>query len=474
MDRALLELAGDASSPTSPGERAHVYPLRREMLAVTHVWNDPDGVSFRLTAKGAPEAIMSLCRMNCPEREALKSRVDALARQGIRVLAVACGTVPKQSLPQSPATFHLRYLGLVGFADPLRESVPEAVRDCLTAGIRVVMITGDYPETARAIAREAGISEGEVLAGGELERLSDAALAARVRNVTVFARITPQQKLRIVSAFKANGEVVAMTGDGVNDAPALKAAHIGIAMGGRGTDVAREASSLVLLDDDFASIVRAIRLGRRIYDNLRKAMGYILAVHVPIAGLALLPIVLGAPLVLTPMLIAFLELIIDPSCSIVLEAEGAEKGLMRRPPRDPQGSLISRALAIWSLLQGVLALVLVAAVYFYSTASGLDAAEVRAASFIALVGANIALVFVNRTFGASLRAALGRPNPSLWWGLGLATTLLGLILVWPGAREFFGLAVLPVPTLMVSVGVGAALLASLQLIKLVYGRRLLA
>jgi Ca2+-transporting ATPase len=474
MDRALLELAGTAPALAASGERARVYPLRRELLAVTHVWNPPDGIDFRLTAKGAPEAIMSLCRMDGAERDALKAKVDALARQGIRVLAVARGSFPRQALPESAATFHLRYLGLVGFADPLRESVPEAVRDCLAAGIRVVMITGDYPETARAIAREAGIASGYCLAGEEIERLSDEALAARVRHATVFARITPQQKLRIVNALKANGDVVAMTGDGVNDAPALKAAHIGIAMGGRGTDVAREASSLVLLDDDFASIVRAIRLGRRIYDNLRKAMGYILAVHVPIAGLALLPIVLGAPLVLTPMLIAFLELIIDPACSIVLEAEGSEKGSMRRPPRDPASALISRPLALWSLLQGVLAVCFVAAVYFYARASGLEDREVRAASFIALVGANIALVFVNRTFGASLRAALGRPNPSLWWGLSVTAVLLGVVLLWPAARDFFGLAVLPMQMLALSAGVGVVLLASLQLIKLVYGRRLLA
>ena len=239
--------------------------------------------------------------------------------------------------------FAFQFLGLVGFADPLRESVPDAIRECRSAGIRVIMITGDYPATASAIAAPGrhrtwrGVF-GRCACGSSTTPRSRDACARRA----VFARIAPDQKLRIVNALKANGEIVAMTGDGVNDAPALKAAHIGIAMGGRGTDVAREAASIVLLDDDFGSIVRAVRLGRRIYDNLRKAMGYILAIHVPIAGLALLPVLLGWPLVLTPMLIALLELIIDPACSVVLEAEVEESDVMRRPPRRPDSALLSR------------------------------------------------------------------------------------------------------------------------------------
>jgi Ca2+-transporting ATPase len=280
--------------------------------------------------------------------------VNALAEDGLRVLAVAVGECPCDALPDDPEMIELRFVGLLALADPLRGSVPGAVRECRSAGIRVIMITGDYPATARAIAHQAGIADGDVLTGADIDALDDAALARRLREVTVFARITPNQKLRLVRALKANGEVVAMTGDGVNDAPALKAAHIGIAMGGRGTDVAREASSLVLLDDDFGSVVRAVRHGRRIYDNLRKAMAYIISVHVPIAGLALLPIVLGWPLLLTPILIAFLELIIDPACSVVLEAEAEEKNIMTRPPRDPRATLLSRSLVIWGAIQGAL------------------------------------------------------------------------------------------------------------------------
>jgi Ca2+-transporting ATPase len=465
MDKALAELQSQSPSPAPADERLRVYPLRPELLAVTHVWDEPGSPCLRVAAKGAPEAIASLCRLAGPARESLLQRVDGLAREGIRVLAVAQGSLPRAPLPDEVAGMPLELAGLVGFADPLRESVPAAVRECREAGIRVVMITGDYPHTAQAIARAAGLAEGECLAGAELAQLSDEQLAARVRNVTVFARIAPLQKLRIVNAFKANGEIVAMTGDGVNDAPALKAAHIGIAMGGRGTDVAREAASLVLLDDDFGSMVRAIRHGRRIYDNLRKAMGYILAVHVPIAGLALLPVLAGAPLVLTPMLIAMLELIIDPTCSIVLEAEHAERDVMRRPPRDPQASLISGSLAAWSLLQGALAFAVVAAVYFHAMQRGLAADEVRCAAFLALVCTNVALLLANRQFGASPGAVLGHANPALWMSLGGTTALITLLVTLPWARQFFGIAPPGIEEAATAVGGGILLLVVLQLVK---------
>jgi len=438
MERALAELQEIAGQARRRGVLLREYPLRAELLAVTRVWDFAQG-GIVVAAKGAPEAIAGLCALDPAAHADLREQVESLAQRGVRVLGVARATAPSAELPAAVAGFRFRFVGLVGFADPLRESVPQAVRECRSAGIRVVMITGDYPATARAIATQAGLAEGAAITGVEVEALDDAELARRVRDATLFARIAPAQKLRIVNALKANGEIVAMTGDGVNDAPALKAAHIGIAMGGRGTDVAREAASMVLLDDDFGSIVRAVRLGRRIYDNLRKAMGYILAIHVPIAGLALLPVLLGWPLMLTPMLIALLELIIDPACSVVLEAEPEESDVMRRPPRRADSALLSRSLIAWSVMQGVGAFGVVGCVFWAAANSGMADTSVRTLSFLALVGTNFALIFVNRTFTSSLRAALGRPNRVLWWGLGIACTVLTLIMALPAARVFFGL-----------------------------------
>jgi P-type Ca2+ transporter type 2C len=472
MDRSLATLS-DVTHPGAPeGTLIREYPLQAGLLAVTRVWQFENAPRLRVASKGAPEAIAMLCRLSAGELVAVREQVDQLARRGMRVLAAARGTVANSDLPESPTELQFEFLGLIGFADPLRESVPDAIRECQSAGIRVIMITGDYPATAKAIAHQAGIESAEVCSGDELRQLDDAALARRVSTASVFARISPDQKLRIVDALKANGEIVAMTGDGVNDAPALKAAHIGIAMGGRGTDVAREASSIVLLDDDFGSIVHAVRLGRRMYDNLRKAMGYILAIHVPIAGLALLPIILGWPLVLTPMLIALLELIIDPACSVILEAENEENDIMTRPPRRPDGALLGRALIGWSLLQGSLALALVAFVYVTAMFLTIPDDQVRTLAFVTLVAINMALIFVNRTFSSSLRAALGRPNRMLAWGLGIATTLLATILAWPAVRGFFDLGRLSLRDLGLCLGAAFGLLLVLEASKLAWRRRL--
>jgi Ca2+-transporting ATPase len=476
MDRALHGLAECAGRDVEGPQRKLVrdFPLRPELLAVTRIWCVAGQERLVVASKGAPEAVAQLCGLNAGERDELRARVDELARQGMRVLGVAAGHLDREDLPEATPGMRLAFLGLLGFADPLRESVPDAVAECKSDGIRVFMITGDYPETARAIARQAGIGDGEVLSGAELDRLDEQALGRCVRSTTVFARITPQQKLRIVEALKAGGEIVAMTGDGVNDAAALKAAHIGIAMGGRGTDVAREAASLVLLDDDFNSIVRAVRLGRRIYDNLRKAMGYILAIHLPIAGLALLPVLIGQPLVLTPMLIAFLELIIDPTCSVVLEAEREESDVMRRPPRNPRSALLSRSLVVWSLLQGTLALLLVAAVFLAASWRGMPPSEVRSLAFLSLVLVNVALIFANRSFSASLLSAVTRRNRTLWWVLALAGCTLTAMLALPGLRAFLGLGLLHADDLALSMGVALGLLIVLESGKAAWGRRLTA
>jgi Ca2+-transporting ATPase len=353
--------------------------------------------------------------------------------------------------------------------------IPEAVAQCRSAGIRVVMITGDYPATARAIALAAGIEasqDAQLLTGDALASLDDAQLQARMQGVSVCARIAPEQKLRIVQALKANGEVVAMTGDGVNDAPALKAAHVGVAMGLRGTDVAREAASLVLLDDNFASIVKAVRLGRRIFDNLRKSMSYILAVHVPIAGMALLPVLLGWPTVLFPLHIAFLELVIDPACSMVFENEPSESDVMQRPPRDPQAPLFAGLTLALALLQGLGVLAVVLGGYAWS-ASWLPETAARAFAFTTLVMGNLGLIFSNRARTASLWHSLRVPNRTLWIVTGVTLALLALALYQPWLSKLFFFTPLGAQDLAIAAGLGLSSLLWFEAIKLArrLGRR---
>ncbi|SDA96122.1 cation-translocating P-type ATPase [Mesorhizobium qingshengii] len=444
----------------------HAYPLRPGLLAMSNVWQSTGGDGNSLVAaKGAPEAIGALCHLNAKDFKALKGSVEAMATEGLRVLGVARGSHRGTDLPETQHDFEFEFLGLVGLTDPLRASVPEAVSDCRSAGIRVMMITGDYPATAKMIARQAGLDAKSVVTGSEMQALGDDELARRLKTATVFARIMPEQKLRIVNALKASGEIVAMTGDGVNDAPSLKAANIGIAMGGRGTDVAREASSIVLLDDDFGSIVKAIRLGRRIFDNLRKAMGFIFAVHVPIAGLSLLPLLFGLPILFGPIHIAFLEMVIDPVCSLVFEAESEEDDVMRRPPRNPDSPLFSGALIRWGLVQGTLAFALLAGIYLFALKQGMAENEIRALTFFSLVLTIVGLIFVNRSFSASLRTALIRPNRSLMIVVVAVASMLGGTLLWPSATNLFRFGPLHLDDLALTLAAGFAVLACLELLK---------
>jgi P-type Ca2+ transporter type 2C len=471
MEKAIVEVADNAVlvaplAAAAASAPLKSYALRPECLAMTNVWSNAGAAApYIAAAKGAPEAIARLCRLDAAASAALEKSLEEMAAAGLRVLGVAQAEFADARFPETQDGFAFVFLGLLGLSDPLRASVPAAVKECRAAGIRVVMITGDYPTTARAIARAAGLDGTDTVAGEALATLSDAELAKRVATATVFARVMPEQKLRIVRALQANGEVVAMTGDGVNDAPSLKAANIGVAMGKRGTDVAREASSIVLLDDDFGSIVATVKLGRRIYDNLRKAMSFILAVHVPIAGLALLPLLFGLPILLGPVHIAFLEMVIDPVCSLVFEAETAEDDLMRRPPRDPAEPLFSRAMVVWSVLQGVFAFGLVATIFVVAFKRGMPVDEVRALAFFSLVTAIVALILVNRSASASLLQAIKRPNRALAIVLPFVGLMLGATLAVPALRDLFRFGPLHADDLLLTAGAGVLVLIVLEIAK---------
>ncbi|HSO44270.1 MAG TPA: cation-translocating P-type ATPase [Rhodoferax sp.] len=442
------------------------YGLTPELRAMSHVWQARVGDAQVVAAKGAPEAIVDLCHLDSSAQARVAGAVEAMAAKGLRVLAVAGARFEGQDWPAIEHDFDFEFIGLLGLADPLRAGIPQAVKEAHDAGIRVVMITGDYPTTAMAIARQAGLMPGPdgLLTGDELTHLNDAELQQRMGRVRICARIAPTQKLRIVQALKAANEVVAMTGDGVNDAPALKAAHVGVAMGGRGTDVAREAASIVLLDDNFASIVGAVRLGRRIFDNLRKSMSYILAVHVPIAGMALLPVLLGWPTVLFPLHIAFLELVIDPACSMVFENEPAESDVMQRPPRDVMQPLFGGMALGLALLQGLGALAVVLAATVWGT-SQLTEGGVRALAFAVLVFTNLALILSNRSRAGAFWASLRVPNHTLWGVVAAAISLLGLVLYVPWLAGLFVFEPLPMAWLASAAGLGLASVLWFELLK---------
>lgn len=440
MDKAFHAIA----SYKENWELVREYPITDKLMAMSNVWKTQDG--YVVASKGAPEAIASLCRLDDQQLEAIIKDVDDATKRGFRVLGVAKASFDNKSeLPDSPNKFEFQYLGLVHLHDPVRPGVPEAVAECARAGVRTVMITGDYPGTALSVAKEVGLNyEAGVITGLELAKLSDLELAERIKSVSVFARMVPEQKLRLVRALKLDGEVVGMTGDGVNDAPALRAADIGIAMGGRGTDVAREAASLVITDDDFTSIAGGIRQGRGIFANLQKAVSYIIAVHVPLFGMALIPVfVTKWPLVLLPAQIAFLELIIDPASSIVFESEQTDPDIMSRKPRDVNEKIFNRRSLGLSIAQGFGVLVVVLAVYLWALNSGKSDDLVRTMSFGTLMLGNIALVLVNRSQHLSVfQTFKTRKNKTIKWVLGGGIGMLVLLVNVPIMREAFNLAYL--------------------------------
>lgn len=444
------------------------YPLLPDLLAISHVWKSPLCECYRIASKGAPEAIMDLCHFTAAQRQNLLRKIEKMANAGMRVLGVAKAEFSNPVLPGKQHDFVFDFLGLVGLSDPIRSSAPDAIQECYDAGIRVVMITGDYAGTAQSIGRDVGLTAtGGTMTGSELAALNDAQLQETIVGISIFARVVPEQKLRIVNALKANGEIVAMTGDGVNDAPALKSAHIGIAMGGRGTDVAREAAALVLLTDDFSSIVQSIAMGRRIFDNIKKSMIYILAIHVPIAGISLTPLFFDWPLVLFPAHVVLLEMIIDPACALVFEAEEAEADSMKRPPRKATATLINKEMVLISIVQGISVFAVVFAVFSISLYLQRGENEARALAFVTLIVGNLGLIFVNRSWSQTIFGALRSHNTVLWWVTGGAILFVGLVLYVPFLRNLFKFAELHVMDLIICFAAGSISVAWFEILKLV-------
>ena len=476
MEKAIKQLGEQYLVQTEHLHRdwalVHEYPLSKQLLSLSRVWRSPDGADYIIAAKGAPEAIADLCHLDDRQVDELSRHIGTMADEGLRVLGVAKARFEHPALPREQHDFAFEFLGLVGLSDPVRPTVPAAIRECYTAGIRVVMITGDYPGTARNIARQIGLKPSDTfITGAELDSLSDEDLGRRIKEANIFARVVPEQKLRLVNALKAAGEIVAMTGDGVNDAPALKSAHIGIAMGGRGTDVARESAALVLLDDDFSSIVQAVKLGRRIFDNIKKAIAYILAIHVPIAGMSLIPVLFKWPLVLMPVHIVFLELIIDPACSVVFEAEREEADVMTRRPRNSREPLFNKWTLTVSLMQGLSVLLIVLAVFAIALYRGQGEREARALMFTTLIVANLGLIMTNRSWSRTIISTLRSPNTALWLVILGAMVFLGLVLYVPFLRDLFGFGVLHPFDLWVCLGAGMISILWFEALKLINGSR---
>ena len=454
-------------------ELVREYPLTKELLAMSRVFSERDTGMRSIAAKGAPEVIFDLCHLPDDVRQKHSKAIEDMARDGLRVLGVASSEIELEILPENQHDFNFEFLGLIGLSDPIRPEVSNSVTECYRAGIRVIMITGDYPLTAMNIAKEIGLAYPDAcITGAELKTMSEEELCSRIRTINVFARVIPEQKLLLVNALKKNGEIVAMTGDGINDAPALKAAHIGIAMGEKGTDVAREAASLVLMDDNFSSIVAGNAMGRRIFDNLQKALGYIFAIHVPIAGLSLIPILLiDLPLILWPVHIVFLELIIDPACSMIFEAEKEEKNVMDRPPRDINEPFFNLKKIFISCMQGIGILVFVMGVYLYSYYSGYTEGQIRAMSFITLIVANISVIMSNRSWTRNIFEVLTVRNKAAGWIIAGASIFMILIMNIPFCLTLFQFEKIGITETMICIIAGILTITWFEVYKAVRLRK---
>jgi len=475
MEKAMIAYCAARDIPREHlfgGDLMVEYPFSDETKIMGHLWEHEGGLV--LAAKGSPESMLSICAMTEEVRAQAMEKIREMSGEGLRVIAVGKQAFGKAAdMPKSLGDSSLAFCSLVGLADPPRESVRGDIEQCVRAGVRVVMITGDSGITAAAIARQIGMPGAErIITGAELDGMTDGELMERAADTTIFSRVTPEHKMRIVRALRDRGEVVAMTGDGVNDAPALKYADIGIAMGKRGSEVSREAADLVLLDDNFSTIVQTIRDGRRIYDNIRKAIGYIFTIHIPIALISLLAPLLGiAPafLMLLPLHVVLMELMIDPTCSIVLERQPAEADIMDRPPRMTDEKLLTGRLAVKSAVQGAAVFAAAFGAYFAFLRGGAgDAALARTMGISVMLLCNVLLVLVNssdREYMFRTMRTLSRDK--VMWAVTLGTVAVLLLIVYSPLSALLKLTPLSGGQLLLAAVLAAAAVMWFELVKLI-------
>ena len=481
MEKAMVtfcETMGISREVLFGGVLLKEYAFTDEAKMMGHVWENSGRIV--VAAKGSPEHLLAICLLTSDERDIAENKIIEMSKQGLRVIAVGQMTVANEAdIPQKLSDCRLQFCGLIGLADPPRESVKEDIRICTRAGIRVVMITGDNGLTASSIARQIDMPNSDkIITGAELSEMDDQELQSRINDVSIFSRVLPEHKMRIVKAFQKNGQVVAMTGDGVNDAPALKYADIGIAMGKRGSEVSREAADLILLDDNFSTIVDTIKDGRRIYDNIRKAVGYVFAIHIPIAFSSLLAPLLGispASLFLLPLHVVLLELVIDPTCSIVLERQPAETNIMQRPPRNPQERLLTIGTLLKSVVQGLVIFAAAFAIYFiFIQRYPENAALARSMGLSIIFLANVLLVQVNSSDHEFAVTSFRRQiKDKVMWAVNAGSIAGLLVMLYTPLHGFLKLAPLSLEQLLLSAGAAVAATLWYELIKLVgyFGRK---
>ena len=475
MEKAMISYCGEQGITRNilfGGELIKEYPFTNEAKMMGHVWKNGDNIV--VAAKGSPEHILTICDLSSDERSIAEAKIMEMSRLGLRVIAVGKMKVNSTNdIPDTLMECSLELCGMVGLVDPPRESVKQDIKTCTKAGVRVVMISGDNGITASSIAKQINMPNSDkIITGDELSKMSDEELCERVKDVSVFSRVIPEHKMRIVKAFKKNGEIVAMTGDGVNDAPALKYADIGIAMGKRGSEVSREAADIILLDDNFSTIVDTIKDGRRIYDNIRKAVGYVFTIHIPIAFAALFAPLLGinpASLLLLPIHVVLLELVIDPTCSIVLERQPAEKDIMERSPRNPFEKLLTAKILFKSVMQGLVIFGASFGTYFaFLNQSPDNAPLARAMGLTIILLANLLLVQVNSSNSEfAIKSFIQLIGDKVMWGVSLGTILGLLVILYTPMCSFLKLAPLSLSQGLLAVVIAVASVIWYELIKVV-------